>query len=94
MCGLAKAIASIVQSGTSYSWDPVAAVILTGGSIGDLDQTLGCNRSRWGETGRSTVSDGGASICVVMPVDGSRFEEILLSTLNGGKAVTSDQPPD
>jgi inosine-uridine nucleoside N-ribohydrolase len=86
---LLKANSELLLSGGYYWWDPVAAVISTDDSIGKFEaQRLSVIEAEGEESGRTHVSDGGTSIRVAMSVDAPRFEEVFLSTLNGGKAVT------
>lgn len=43
------------------------------------------------ESGRTSVTEGGSNIRVTMSIDTPCFEEVLLSTFNGGQAVTIDR---
>jgi inosine-uridine nucleoside N-ribohydrolase len=89
---LLKANTYVFQPGTYYWWDPVAAVISTDDSIGKFEtKRLSVIEAEGEESGRTKVVDGGTNIRVVMSVDAPRFEEVFLSTLNGGKAATIDR---
>jgi pyrimidine-specific ribonucleoside hydrolase len=89
---LAKANSAIFQPGANYWWDPLAAVISTDDSVAKLEtKRLGVVETEGEESGRTKVTDDGTNIRVAVSVDAPRFEEVFLSTLNGGGAVTIDR---
>ena len=89
---LLKANSYLFQPGAYYWWDPAAAVISTDGSIGKFQtKRLSVIEAEGEESGRTKVTDDGTNIRVAMFIDAPRFEEIFLSALNGGKAVTIDR---
>jgi hypothetical protein len=89
---LAKANRDIFQPGGYYWWDPIAAVIATDDTIGQFEiKRLGEIKAEGAEIGRTVVTENGANVRVAMSVDAPRFEEVLLSVLNSGAAVTIDR---
>jgi pyrimidine-specific ribonucleoside hydrolase len=72
-----------IQSGGYYFWDPLAAAILTEDSLATFeDKTLIVIEEEGSESGRTQVSEAGASIRVAVNADSQRFEQLFLDTLN------------
>ena len=89
---LFKANPHMYQSGTYYWWDPVAAVAATDDGVATFEtKKLSVVEAEGAEVGRTTVANDGAEVRVAMTVDAERFEQVFLSTLNGGQAVTIDR---
>jgi inosine-uridine nucleoside N-ribohydrolase len=89
---LFKANPHMYQSGTYYWWDPVAVVIATDEGVATFEtKKLSVVEAEGAEVGRTAVVDDGAEVRVAMTVDAERFEQVFLSTLNGGRAVTIDR---
>jgi pyrimidine-specific ribonucleoside hydrolase len=83
----------LYQRGDYYWWDPLTAVIATDETI-SLFETLRVRvREEHGEeTGRTLVTEDGAPLRVAMRVDHNKFEQIFLSTLNGGTKLKVERP--
>jgi hypothetical protein len=89
---LFKANPHMYQSGTYYWWDPVAAVAATDDGVATYEtKKLSVVETEGAEVGRTTVANDGAEVRVAMTVDVERFEQVFLSILNGGQAVTIDR---
>jgi pyrimidine-specific ribonucleoside hydrolase len=89
---LFKANPYIYQSGTYFWWDPVAVVVATDDGVATFEtKKLSVVEAEGEEVGRTKVDNDGAQVRVAMTVDAARFEQVFLSTLNGGKAVTIDR---
>ncbi|HVO42237.1 MAG TPA: nucleoside hydrolase, partial [Aggregatilineales bacterium] len=89
---LFKANPQIYQSGTYYWWDPVAVVIATDEGLATFEtKKLSVVEVEGADVGRTQVANDGAEVRVAMTVGTERFEQVFLSTLNGGQAVTIDR---
>ncbi len=89
---LFKANPHLYQSGTYFWWDPVAAVAATDEDIATFEtKKLSVVEAEGAEVGRTQVAHDGAEVRVALTVDAERFEQVFLSTLNGGRAVTIDR---
>lgn len=89
---LLTANSGIFQPGANYWWDPLAAVISTDDSVGRFEtRRLSVVEAEGEESGRTQVSDDGTDIRVAVSIDAPRFEEVFLSILNSGQAVTIDR---
>lgn len=72
-----------IRMGGYYFWDPLAAAILTDNSLAAFEtKTLIVVEEEGSDSGRTQVSEGGASIRVAVDADGERFEQLFLDTLN------------
>ena len=71
------------QSGSFYFWDPSAAAILSEESLATFEQDSVCvveeEGPNWGQT---KVGAGCPQVRVAVSMDGGKFEELFLSTLN------------
>lgn len=72
-----------IQMGGYYFWDPLAAAILTENSLATFeDKTLIVIEEEGSDSGRTQVSEAGASIRVAVNADSQLFEQLFLDTLN------------
>ena len=72
-----------IRTGGYYFWDPLAAAILTENSLATFEtKTLMVVEEEGNDSGRTQVSENGASIRVAVSADGERFEQLFLDTLN------------
>jgi pyrimidine-specific ribonucleoside hydrolase len=72
-----------IRTGGYYFWDPLAAGILTENSLATfVTKTLIVIEEEGNDSGRTQVSGNGASIRVAVNVNGERFEQLFLDTLN------------
>lgn len=72
-----------IQMGGYYFWDTLAAAILTDNSLATFEtKTLIVVEEEGIDSGRTQVSEGGASIRVAVNADGERFEQLFLDALN------------
>jgi len=89
---LFKANPHLYQSGTYFWWDPVAAVAATDDGVATFEtKKLSVVEAEGAEVGRTKAANDGAEVRVAMTVDAERLEQVFLSTLNGGQAVTIDR---
>ena len=72
-------------NGGYYFWDPLAAAILTENSLATFEtrQLIIVEEGR--ESGRTQVSEDGASIRVALNADNERFEGLFLDALNASE---------
>ena len=72
-----------IRTGGYYFWDPLAAAILTENSLATFEtKTLMVVEEEGNDSGRTQVSENGASIRVAVSADSERFEQLFLDTLN------------
>jgi pyrimidine-specific ribonucleoside hydrolase len=65
-----------------YFWDPLAAVILSDDSLATFETKMLTVTEEGNDSGRTQVSENGASIRVAVNADSNRFEQLFLDTLN------------
>jgi inosine-uridine nucleoside N-ribohydrolase len=75
-----------IESGGYYFWDPLTAAILTDGTLADFQtRRLVVVEAEGPESGRTKPAQDGVEVRVAVSVDGPRFEEVFLDTLNGDR---------
>lgn len=88
MFDLFTAVPSLCQGGTWF-WDPLTTVIATDNSIATFEaRNLSIVEGEGEEIGRTKVAADGTPVRVALAADAARFEEVFLSTINGGIPVT------
>jgi pyrimidine-specific ribonucleoside hydrolase len=65
-----------------YFWDPLAAAILTENQLATFETRRLIVVEEGGESGRTQVSENGASIRVAVNADSQHFEQLFLDALN------------
>jgi pyrimidine-specific ribonucleoside hydrolase len=71
------------QGGGFYFWDPSAAAILTEESLASYEQDGLCVVEEEGpNAGQTQIGAGCPNVRVAVSMDGARFEEVFLATLN------------
>jgi inosine-uridine nucleoside N-ribohydrolase len=72
-----------IKSRILYFWDPLAAAILTDNSLATFEtKTVTIIEEAGPDSGRTQVSENGASIRVAVNADSKQFEQLFLDTLN------------
>ena len=82
----------LYQRGDYYWWDPITAVIATAEGIAEFETRRVRVVEEGTESGRTKTAENGSPLRVAMKVDHVQFEQIFLSTLNGGAEVKIDRP--
>ncbi len=73
----------MIQSGTYYFWDPLAAAILADPSLGTLKELTICvDTAEGASNGTTRVQAGCPAVQVVMGADRVKFENSFIETLN------------
>jgi inosine-uridine nucleoside N-ribohydrolase len=73
----------LYQSGTTYFWDPVAAAILSDGSLAQYEQRGLCVVEEEGPTsGQIKIASGCPLVRAALFLDRERFESLFLDVLN------------
>jgi inosine-uridine nucleoside N-ribohydrolase len=85
-----------IQSGGYFFWDPLAAAILTDGTLGTFQsKTVMVTESEGADSGQLKAVDSGIKVCVAVNADKERFEQEFLTTLNStasGEPVKATVP--
>jgi hypothetical protein len=86
----------ILEGGTYFFWDPLAAVTLAHPDVVRTEsRSVTVVESPGSDEGATVESDDGAQVEVAVGADRSRFEEIFLTALNDGTPVEANIPePD
>jgi hypothetical protein len=91
-----KANQGILEGGSYFFWDPLAAVTLVQPEVVEIERRpIAVVESQGGNVGATVESAGGIEVDVAVAADRRRFEEIFLTALNGGRPVEANIPePD
>ena len=94
--GYLTANQGILEGGTYFFWDPLAAVTLVQPDVVETERRpIAIVESQGDDVGATVESDDGVEVDVAVGADRSRFEEIYLTALNNGTPVETMIPePD
>jgi inosine-uridine nucleoside N-ribohydrolase len=94
--GYLTANQGILEGGTYFFWDPLAAVTLVQPDVVETERRpIAIVESQGGNAGATVESDDGVEVEVAVAADRTRFEELFLTALTDGTPVEAKIPePD
>lgn len=90
--GYLTANQGILEGGTYFFWDPLAAVTLVHPDVVETERRPIVVASQGEDVGATVESDDGVELEVAVGADRRRFEEVFLTALNDGTPVEASIP--